>query len=70
MTDGQTYSDEIIAPKGEVENPMTRSDVEAKFLGLAVPVIGQRKSRAVINDVQALDSRDSLQPLLATLRGE
>jgi 2-methylcitrate dehydratase PrpD len=69
LTDGQAYSEEIIAPKGEVENPMTRSDVEAKFLGLAVPVIGQGKSRAVINDVQALDARDSLQPLLDTLRG-
>ena len=46
LTDGHEYMDEIIAPKGEVENPMTRQDVEEKFLGLAAPVLGEAKARA------------------------
>ncbi len=67
LTDGQAYSDEIIAPKGEVENPMTRSDVEAKFLGLAVPVLGDGQARIVVDEVQSLDARNSVATLLAAL---
>jgi 2-methylcitrate dehydratase PrpD len=67
LADGQEHTEEIIAPKGESENPMTRQDVEEKFLGLAAPLLGERKSRVVIDDVQALDARNSLAPLLAAL---
>lgn len=67
IADGHEYVEEIIAPKGEVENPMTRGDVEEKFLGLATPVLGEGRARAVINQVQALDARDSLDPLLGAL---
>ncbi len=68
LADGQVRSGEIIAPKGEVENPMTRQDVEAKFLGLAAPVLGEEKTRAVIDQVTLLDTRDSMAPLLAALK--
>lgn len=67
LADGRELREEIIAPKGEVENPMTRQDVEEKFLGLAAPVVGAAKARAVIGEVHALDERDSLAPLLSAL---
>ncbi len=67
LADGQEHSGEIIAPKGEIENPMTRQDVEEKFLGLVAPVLGDEKAQAVIGEVQALDARDSLAPLLGAL---
>ena len=51
LTDGHEYMDEIIAPKGEVENPMTRQDVEEKFHGLAAPVLGDARARAAIEEV-------------------
>lgn len=67
LADGRGLTEEIIAPKGEVENPMTRQDVEDKFLGLAAPVLGAEKARALIGEVAALDERDSLAPLLDAL---
>jgi len=67
QADGQMHVGEIIAPKGEVENPMTRQDVEDKFLGLAAPVLGDKKARAVIDEVSSLDARDALAPLLGAL---
>ena len=67
LADGREHSEEIIAPKGESENPMSRGDIEDKFLGLAVPVVGDEKARAVIEEVSSFDSRDSLAPLLALL---
>jgi 2-methylcitrate dehydratase PrpD len=67
LADGREHTEEIIAPKGESENPMSRLDVEEKFLGLAAPVVGDVKSRAVIKGVSSLDWQNSVAPLLATL---
>ena len=41
---GQTYSEEVIIPKGESGNPMTQSEVEEKFLSLAAPALGDAES--------------------------
>ena len=51
LAGGHEHTEEIIAPKGESENPMTRQDVEEKFLGLAAPLLGEGKTRAVIDEV-------------------
>lgn len=67
LADGREHTEEIIAPKGESENPMARQAVEGKFLGLAVAVLGEGKARAVVAEVQSLDARDSLAPLLGVL---
>jgi 2-methylcitrate dehydratase PrpD len=67
LAHGHQHSEEIIAPKGEVENPMTRGDVEEKFVGLAAPVLGETRTRAVIEEVSLLDSRESLASLLGAL---
>lgn len=68
LIDGQTYSEEVIIPKGESGNPMTRSEVEEKFLSLASPVVGDEKARSVIEEVYALDARESLESLPAALK--
>jgi 2-methylcitrate dehydratase PrpD len=68
LTDGQKHSEEIIVPKGESENPMTRQDVEEKFLGLAAPVLGDGEAKSVIEEVASLNTRESVQPLLVALR--
>ena len=68
LAGGKIYSEEIIAPKGESENPMTRQDIEEKFLGLAAPVLGDGKARLVIDEVQWLDARESAERLLTALK--
>ena len=67
LAGGHEHTAQIIAPKGESENPMTRQDVEEKFLGLAAPVLGDEKARAVIEEASLLDRRESLSPLLGAL---
>ena len=52
----------------EIENPLTRQDVAAKFLGLTGTVLGEENARAAIDEVSLLDTRDSMAPLLATLK--
>lgn len=70
LVDGSRHSLEIVAPKGEVENPMTPADVEDKFLGLAAPVLGAAKARRVMALCAALDSRDTISDLVNGLRVE
>ena len=67
LADGRSYVHEIIIPKGESGNPMSTQEIEEKFLSLAAPILGDAKARSVIEEVYALDSRDSLEPLLGSL---
>ncbi len=67
-TSGRCWSKEVIIPKGERGNPMTPEEIEGKFLSLAAPILGEAKARAVIGEIQSLDGRDSIEPLLSTLR--
>ena len=67
LRDGSSHTSEIIIPRGEKENPMSVQEVEAKFLSLAAPVLGDSKARSVIGEVQALADRESLSELLAFL---
>ena len=69
LSDGRSYTHEVIIPKGEAGNPMTPEELEAKFISLAAPVLGETKARAVIGEVEVLTSRDSLLPLLLSFRG-
>lgn len=68
LAGGQAHSEQIMAPKGESENPMTIKDVEEKFRGLAAPVIGEEKARDAISCVNSLDRRESLVDLLDGIR--
>lgn len=64
----EIYSEEVIIPKGEIGNPMARDEVEQKFLSLATPITGDSRARAVIDELECLDRRDSLEPFLSYLR--
>jgi 2-methylcitrate dehydratase PrpD len=68
LSSGEVLSEEVIIPKGEIGNPMGREELEEKFLSLAAPIIGAEKARSIIQEVESLDARDSLAPLLAALR--
>ena len=68
LLDGQSYSEEVIIPKGESGNPMTQSEVEEKFLSLAGPALGDQKARSAIDRVSSLESLNSLRPLLTELK--
>ena len=43
-------------PLGEVQHPFTRDKVDEKFLSLAVPVYGEKKSREVITTIDSIEN--------------
>jgi 2-methylcitrate dehydratase PrpD len=68
LSNGRSCSHEVVIPKGDSGNPMTREELGEKFLSSAVPVLGDAKARAVTDEVQALASRESLLPLISALQ--
>jgi 2-methylcitrate dehydratase PrpD len=68
LKNGSSHTREIIIPKGESENPMSQPEVEEKFLSLAAPLLGDAKARSVMDEVQGLEERESLDELLALLK--
>ena len=68
LSDGRRCAHEVIIPKGESGNPMTRDEVEEKFLSLAAPVLGEVKARLVMGEIQCCEMRESLETLLASLK--
>lgn len=68
LSHGDRFEREIIIPKGERGNPMLPDEVEAKFLELASPILGETQTHAVMQEVRSLEDRDSIQALISSLR--
>jgi len=68
LSHGHNLVQEIIIPKGEIGNPMSTREVEEKFIDLALPILGDTSARAVMQEIQSLEARNSLQALISFLR--
>ena len=58
--EGKVYSQRLDGFKGEPEWPLTRKDIEAKFMSLASGVIGKQKAEEIVNFISSLEKRNSL----------
>lgn len=67
LAGGSSYTKEILSPKGESGNPMSRREVEEKFAALAGPVVGATRTRELAQEVFRLEDAGSLRSLLARL---
>jgi hypothetical protein len=48
LKDGRKLKKRTMAARGWFENPITRAEAEEKALDLIVPVLGKRRSQALI----------------------
>jgi 2-methylcitrate dehydratase PrpD len=67
--DGRLLHSEVPIARGEPELPLSQADIEAKFLDNACPALSPEQARAVIAEVQALDTRASCSRLFDLLAG-
>ena len=71
--DGRLLKAEVPIARGEPEIPLSREDVEAKFLDnarLALPPAGfEEQARAIVAEVRALDTRATCHQLLDLMAG-
>ena len=67
MKDGTTHACRVDYPKGDPRNPLTDAELDAKFGGLAAPVLPAGKPEEVARLVRALEGEASLQRLMDAL---
>ena len=60
MKDGKSFEKRVDAPKGHALNPMTDEEVEAKFLSMSVPMLGERAAREAMDPMWNLDQQEDL----------
>ena len=68
LKDGKRFSHEIMNCLGDPRNPLPQKDIRDKFMTLAAPVIGPKRSGAFLNRVVKIEHEDDIRPLMALLR--
>jgi 2-methylcitrate dehydratase PrpD len=63
LRDGRRLQHQTMASKGTYENPLTRAEEEEKALDLLVPVLGAKRSRALLQSLWDLDKLDHVRAL-------
>ena len=66
-TDGQRVTAETSHPKGHSRNPLTDTEVEEKFRGLAVGALGAERCDHVLAEVRGLERAATLDRLFESL---
>jgi 2-methylcitrate dehydratase PrpD len=65
--DGKVFKGEMYYAKGSAKNPFSDEEVNDKFRGLAVPVIGKERTEKVIKMIENLESVNDISELAALL---
>jgi len=55
LKSGRSWEKEVRAPKGSPQNPLTKEELEDKFLSLAQPVLGKSRARQISHLISDLD---------------
>jgi 2-methylcitrate dehydratase PrpD len=70
MRDGRTLTARVDEAKGRRDNPLTKAELEQKFMDLATPRIGRRVATRLMELVYRLDRVSDVGELGALLRVE
>lgn len=68
LADGRTLRHHTEVVKGTWQNPMSRAEVEAKCVDLLQPILGPRRTRALIDQVWNIEKIDDVRMLRPLLR--
>lgn len=61
--DGRVYSQKVEGFRGEPESPLTRKEIETKFMNLASGIIGTPKAEEIVHLIANLEEKGSVQKL-------
>jgi 2-methylcitrate dehydratase len=67
VTDGREITAQVVVPRGHPLNPMTRADIDAKFLRLTAKRLGERRAREALSRLWNLDKERGLGGVLDQL---
>jgi 2-methylcitrate dehydratase PrpD len=64
MNDGRKFVSQIDYPKGSIQNPMSDTELQAKFDSLAAPVLGERRAGQLADAVWRVERAPSVRALM------
>jgi 2-methylcitrate dehydratase PrpD len=67
-SDKRVLHHEVIYPKGNTHNPLSRQDVAAKFLDLCSNTFGAQQAEDLLKAVFVLDECDSIADVIGLLK--
>ncbi|MFH1626061.1 MAG: MmgE/PrpD family protein [Pseudomonadota bacterium] len=62
--DGRRYEKHVTTPKGDPRNPLSREELEEKFMRLASKVVSTDKSRRIVEKIGVLEKLDNINELI------
>lgn len=68
LRSGRTESAEVAIPRGHPKDPMSREDVESKFLTLTRGLLGEKRAKGALRELWSLERVEDLGELLGLLR--
>jgi 2-methylcitrate dehydratase PrpD len=69
MRNGETFSEYVAHNLGTPGNPMTSSDIEAKFIACSIPALGQASARRISALVDGIALEGGAKAIFEALRG-
>lgn len=69
LSDGTVLAGDTGYPRGDPEKPLSRSEIEAKFLSLVEPVVGIEAARAALSALVDVERLGSVAPIVDPLAG-
>jgi 2-methylcitrate dehydratase PrpD len=70
MAGGTRYEKEVSFVKGSPQNPFNMSEIEAKFMRLSSPVIGNRNAERFLNNIDTYDENLNIREVISDLQPE
>ena len=67
---GRETTAQVVVPKGHPLNPMTKADIERKFLQLTMGRLGEKRAKEALSHLWKLETERELGGVLALLQGE
>lgn len=68
MDGGEVYTSQVDYPKGSIQNPMSDTELRAKFDSLVVPVLGKGRAQAIADAVANVEQCGKVRELMALLQ--
>jgi 2-methylcitrate dehydratase PrpD len=65
LADGRVLTEEVLSPKGDPENALSREELESKFLGMLGGTAYEGREQALLETIRGLERRESVRGLLA-----
>jgi 2-methylcitrate dehydratase PrpD len=68
LTDGQSFTHEVLTNRGDTEDPYPADEVIAKFREVATPVVGEARAADIEKAILSIDGAADLRPLIRMIQ--